>query len=135
MTLPPELADKALLGEYYGNVSWGVRAIFTGILGWFDGNPTSMNPLHPADRAQRIAALAGGPEALFQQATDAFEAGEAQWAAELCDMVLALAHRQAETLELKADAIDELALNMVTATGRNYLHTCAQEFREQATNT
>ena len=130
--LPPELADQPLLGEYYGNVSWGVRSIFNGILGWFDGNPSAMNPLHPADRAKRIAALAGGPDVLLQQATDAIAAGEAQWAAELCDMVLALDHERRRTLQLKADALDELAVNLVTATGRNYLHTCAQELREEA---
>ena len=110
-----------------------MRSIFAGILGWFDGNPTQLNPLHPADRAERIAALAGGPDALFRQATDALAAGEAQWSAELCDMLLALDHRPTDTLELKADALDDLATHLVTATGRNYLHTCAQELRERAT--
>ncbi len=132
VTLPDDLAGHPLLGEYYGSVSWGVRSIFNGILGWFDGNPAHMNPLHPADRASRIAALAGGTESLFEQAAAALADGEAQWAAELCDMVLALGHRRAETLELKADALDELAYNLVTATGRNYLHTCAQELRAAA---
>ncbi len=132
VTLPSELADNPLLGQYYGNISWGVRAIFAGILGWFDGNPTNLNPLPPTERSQRIATLVGGPDVLYEQAVAALTAGEAQWAAELCDMVLALAHRPAETLKLKADAVDELAYNLVTATGRNYLHTCAQELREQA---
>jgi len=132
VTLPPELADEPLLGQYYGNVSWGVRSIFSGILGWFDGNPTAMHPLHPADRAERIAGLAGGPGVLLQQASEALAAGDAQWSAELCDMVLALSHERRATLELKADALDELAINLVTATGRNYLHTCAQELRTEA---
>ena len=132
VTLPPELADHPLLGQYYGNVSWSVRAIFTGILGWFDGNPAHMNPLHPADRAARVAELAGGPDVLLQQATDALAAGDAQWAAELCDMVIALDHRPTDATLLKADAVDELAYNLVTATGRNYLHTSAQELREAA---
>ena len=132
VTLPPDLAGHPLLGQYYGNVSWGVRAIFNGVLGWFDGNPAHMNPLHPADRAARTAGLAGGVEVLFDQAVQALADGEAQWAAELCDMVLALEHRVKETLELKADAVDDLAYNLVTATGRNYLHTCAQELRGTA---
>ena len=132
VTLPRDLADNPMLGEYYGNVSWSVRAIFTGVLGWFDGNPASMNPLHPADRSGRIAELAGGPDVLFERAQAAMEGGEAQWAAELCDMVIALDHRTAEAKNLKADAIDELAYNLVTATGRNYLHTSAQELREAA---
>lgn len=132
VTLPDELTGHPLLGEYYGNVGWGVRSIFNGVLGWFDGNPAHMNPLHPADRAARIAGLAGGADALFDQAVDALEAGEAQWSAELCDMVLALDHRTSEALKVKADALDELGYNLVTATGRNYLHTCAQELRAAA---
>ena len=130
VTLPPDLADNLMLGEYYGNISWSVRAIFSGILGWFDGNPTHMNPLHPADRAKRIAELAGGADVLFEKAQAALAEGEAQWAAELCDMVIACGGDNADAATaLKADSCDELAYNLVTATGRNYLHTSAQEMR------
>lgn len=127
--LPDDLADHPLLREYYGKISWSVRAIFSGVLGWFDGNPTSLNPLHPADRARRIAELAGGPEVLFGEAADALADGEAQWTAELCDLLLALDFRLAEVRALKADALDALAADMLTTTGRNYLHTSAQELR------
>ena len=37
--LPPELASNDYLREFYGNIEWGVRAIFSGTIGWFDGNP------------------------------------------------------------------------------------------------
>ena len=129
VTLPADLADHPLLGEYYGNVSWSVRAIFSGILGWFDGNPSAMNPLHPADRAAKVAELAGGVEVLFARAEAALADGDAQWSAELCDMAIALDHRADDARLLKAEAIDRLAYDLVTATGRNYLHTCAQELR------
>ncbi|MCE2532165.1 MAG: alkyl/aryl-sulfatase [Acidimicrobiia bacterium] len=127
--LPDDLAAHPLLREYYGNISWSVRAIFSGVLGWFDGNPTNLDPLHPADRARRIAGLAGGPEVLVSDAIDALAGGEAQWAAELCDLLLAMDFRPAEVRALKADALDELATNMLTTTGRNYLYTCAQDLR------
>ena len=130
VTLPPNLADNPLLGEYYGNVSWSVRAIFSGILGWFDGNPSQMNPLHPTDRAHQIADLAGGADVLFLRAEAALADGLAQWAAELCDMCIAVGHRADDARLIKADALDELGYNLVTATGRNYLHTCAQELRQ-----
>ncbi len=127
--LPEDLAANPLLREYYGTVAWSVRAIFDGVLGWFDGNPTTLNPLPPADRAGRIAALAGGADVLRERARAALAAGEAQWAAELCDMLLAIDFRRNEVVALKADALDELAYNLVNATGRNYLHSCARELR------
>ena len=49
--LPAELADKDYLREYYGSVPWGVRAIFDGYLGWFDGNPTNLFRLTPKEEA------------------------------------------------------------------------------------
>ena len=130
ITLPDDLAHHPLLREYYGKISWSVRAIYSGILGWFDGNPTKLNALHPADRAGRIADLAGGADVLLDEAREALAGGEAQWAAELCDMVIALDSDTTAASALKADALDEIAYNMVNATGRNYLHTCAQQLRE-----
>ena len=127
--LPEDLAAHPLLREYYGNVAWSVRGIFSGLLGWFDGNPTTLDPLPPADRARRIADLAGGPDVLLEQAEEALAGGEAQWAAELCDMLLALDHRPAAVTALKADALDEIAYNLLTTSGRNYLHSYAQELR------
>jgi uncharacterized sulfatase len=69
--LPSHLAEKDYLGEYYGNVEWAVRAIFTGYLGWFDGNATSLFPLNPKEEAERIAKLVGGKDALLTQAQNA----------------------------------------------------------------
>jgi alkyl sulfatase BDS1-like metallo-beta-lactamase superfamily hydrolase len=50
-------------------------------------------------------------------------------------MCIALDHRADDARILKADAIDELGYNLVTATGRNYLHTCAQELRAEVETT
>lgn len=58
--LPDRLADKPYLQEYFGNIDWAVRAIFTGHLGWFDGNPTNLFPLPPREGSQRMMKLAGG---------------------------------------------------------------------------
>ncbi|MXV89497.1 MAG: alkyl/aryl-sulfatase [Acidimicrobiia bacterium] len=130
--LPDDLADHPLLREYYGTVAWSVRSIFNGVLGWFDGNPTRLNPLHPAERARRVAGLAGGAGVLLERAGEALAGGDAQWAAELCDMLLALDFEPTQVMALKADALDEIASGMVTATGRNYLHSCARELRESS---
>ncbi|MDP3070362.1 MAG: alkyl/aryl-sulfatase [Opitutaceae bacterium] len=130
--LPARLAEKDYLREYYGNVEWAVRAIFQGYLGWFDGNPSNLFPLPPKAEAERMAKLAGGPAALLALARDALKQGDAQWAAQLCDHLVALDPSAPEPKLLKADALTALAEKLLTATGRNYYLTVAQELRAAA---
>lgn len=130
--LPPEFASQDHLGEFYGNIEWGIRAIFDGYLGWFDGNPTNLFSLAPEDEARKMAELAGGVDALHTHAKNALEEGEAQWCARLCDFLIALNPDAKEPKQLKADALERLAEDLLTATGRNYYLTVAQELRAEA---
>jgi uncharacterized sulfatase len=129
--LPLELASKDYLREFYGNVEWGVRAIFDGYLGWFDGNPTNLFSLAPREEAAKMAQLAGGVGALALHAHKALENGEAQWCAQLCDHLIALNPNSNDAKLLKADALEKLAEDLITATGRNYYLTVAQELRAE----
>ena len=127
--LPGHLKEVDYLREYYGNIEWGVRAIFSGYLGWFDGNPTNLFSLPPEEEADRMVKLAGGGDALRVAAHAALEDGDAQWCAELCDHLLALNPGDQTVRELKADALGALAEDLITATGRNYYLTVAEELR------
>src|SRR5690606_33520459 len=64
--LPPHLASAPFLQEFYGKPTWSARSVFAGNLGWYDGNPSSLQPLAPDAEAERMATLAGGVEALAQ---------------------------------------------------------------------
>lgn len=130
--LPERLADLDYLRDYYGNIEWGVRAIFSGYLGWFDGNPTTLFSLPPAQEARRMVALAGGEEAFRGQVKKALDDKDAQWCAQLCDQLIALDPDDAEAKRTKASALEILAEKLLTATGRNYYLTVAQELRKQA---
>ncbi len=130
--LPEELAGKYYLAEVYGNVEWAVRSIFDGYLGWFDGNPTNLFSLTPVEEAKHMASLAGGPDALMARARTALSQGDAQWAAQLADNLIALDPDSAEPKLLKADALTQLAEALLTATGRNYYLTVALQLREEA---
>lgn len=127
--LPQHLAEKDYLVEYYGNVQWSVRSVFNGYLGWFDGNPSNLCPLTPREEAVRIAKLAGGEGALLERAREALEANDHQWAAQLADYLIALNDETPEAKRIKADALTKLAENCITATGRNYYLTVAQQLR------
>ncbi|MCF7847744.1 MAG: MBL fold metallo-hydrolase [Kiritimatiellales bacterium] len=129
--LPAKYAEKDYLKEYYGNVEWAVRSIFAGTLGWFDGNPTTLFSLPVKEEAKRMAALAGGQEKLEQAAFQALEKQDYQWTAQLCDHLIALDPSAAQPKLMKAEALEGLAPHLLTATGRNYYLTCAQELREQ----
>lgn len=130
--LPEKYRNKDYLRPYYGNPEWAVRAIFTAYLGWFDGNPTNLFPLAPVEEAKRVAALAGGEEALLTQLKQALKAADYQWAAQLSDHLMVLRPEDPEPKRLKADALSALAENLLTATGRNYYLTVAQELRQTA---
>lgn len=58
VTLPESLAQKSHLREFYGRADHAVRACFTGTMGWFDGNPTSLGMRAPAEEARRFIDLA-----------------------------------------------------------------------------
>lgn len=113
-------------------VQWAVRQIFNAHLGWFDGNPSTLFPLNPRAEAQRVADLAGGPTVLRQKAKQALAAGDAQWAAQLCDYLLALDPQAQAPKLIKADALEAIAENVLSGIGRNYYLTVAQELRAAA---
>ncbi|MEQ9023452.1 MAG: alkyl sulfatase dimerization domain-containing protein, partial [Pseudomonadales bacterium] len=54
-----------------------------------------------------------------------------QWAAQLADYLLAINKNNAKARQIKAEALTNLANNMVNATARNYYLTVARELRKQ----
>ena len=129
--LPEKLAGKDYLQPFYGHPEWGVRSVFNGYLGWFDGNPTNLFRLSPKAEAVRVAKLAGGNEKLLNAAQSALAADDNQWAAQLADYLLAIDKDNDKARQIKADALTKLARRTVNATARNYYLTVARELREK----
>ena len=122
--LPDALAEKPYLQEFYGKLEWSARAFATGTLGWYDGNPTHLSSMSTRERAQQMAALAGGSAALMDTAE---KAENPRWRLELCDHLIALgepAHR------LKAETLEKLAEIEINATARNTYIWAAKEIRK-----
>ncbi len=127
--LPEKYSQLDYLREYYGNIEWGVRAIFSGYLGWFDGNPSSLFPLSPEEEAKEIVKLAGGTDVLLSKARSSLLKNP-QWTAQLCDYLLALGYADDDVRHLKADALELIGGELLTATGRNYYFSVAKQLRE-----
>lgn len=133
ITLPDSLRDVPYLQEFYGTVAWSVKGVFAGELGWFSGNATELFPLDARGRAERVAALVGGAARLREHAHAALARGDAQWAAELADHLLAIADAtDQDALLLKAGALDALGRRQMNANARNYYLSAARELRAAA---
>ena len=132
VVLPDKYRDLDYLKPYYGNPEWAVRAIFSGYLGWFDGNATNLFPLTDKQEAERFAKVAGGVDGLLELATKATRDRDFQWSAQLSDYVLSLQPNNAKAMINKADALTGLADEILTATARNYYLSSAIALRKRA---
>ncbi len=130
VSLPDHLANKPYLKEFYGKVSWSVRAYFAGTIGWFDGNPTNLGRMSPQQSAQRIIKLAGGVEELLKTAQQAAAENDHQWVLELCDHLIHAGEQTVAAMELKVASLRALADFEINAPGRNYYLLCAQEIEQ-----
>ncbi|XP_076802974.1 linear primary-alkylsulfatase-like [Clavelina lepadiformis] len=151
VNLPPSLASHPYLQEFYGTVSWSVRAMFSGELGWFDGDPVNLNPLSSEDRAKKLAEFASfnfpaqssGTERLLIKARDSLEKSskelkkngrvlidELQWALELSFNCLPSSSFYKEAKDIKIDVLNALGVAFKNANARNYYLTCARELED-----
>ncbi len=125
--LPPELAEKRHLREYYGRVDHSVRAYFVGTLGWFDGNPTSLGSLAPEDEARKFIALAGGKDALWQAVEMARAEADYQWALQLVDRFIFAGIDTDRASKTKADILRIHADSQINCPTRHYYLQSAKE--------
>lgn len=126
--LPKHLQDKPYLTEFYGTVAHTTRAVYAGLLGWYDGNPTTLNPLSPKIEAEKMADLAGGTKNLSKQMQKALKNKEFQWALELSDHVKWLDDSDKKLArETKIAALRGLGAREYNAPNRNYYFSYANE--------
>lgn len=128
--LPPHLAQSPNLQEFYGKPSWSARMIFEGNVGWFDGNPTNLQPLGPRLEAERMAQLAGGVDALARQLDAAVAAADWQWALQLSDYVLRLLPDDAGARAARVRALTARGEAEANPNARHYYLMSAIELQE-----
>jgi alkyl sulfatase BDS1-like metallo-beta-lactamase superfamily hydrolase len=128
--LPPHLAAHPWVAEFYGTVKHSVRNFYVGYLGWFEGDPTFLDPLPPAERAARTVKLMGGRDAVLAAAREAYAAGDFRWTAELLTPVIRIARTDMEARQLKAEALRQLGLRQMNINWRNFYLTAALELED-----
>ena len=128
--LPPNLAASPYLQEYYGKVSWSLRSLFDGNLGWFNGDAATLQPLSKAENAQIMIDLAGSKDKLLKQAQTRYDKQEFQAALQLTGHVLALEPQNKDARNLRIEALIKLGEREENANARHYYLTEALEIRD-----
>lgn len=77
------------IGENYGWVSWSVRGIYEGYMGWFDGKPVNMYASAPESIYGDLVTLAGGADKVIALAQSSLNQGQNVKALRLMEAALA----------------------------------------------
>jgi alkyl sulfatase BDS1-like metallo-beta-lactamase superfamily hydrolase len=127
--LPEHLRHHPYLQESYGKISWAVRGIYEGYLGWFDGNATNLQRLPQRKHAEKFVELCGGIGRVEQAIQDSLTKKDFQWSAELCDLLLAVSPHHDQGRLWKAQSLEMLGQRETNVLARNFYFASALELR------
>jgi alkyl sulfatase BDS1-like metallo-beta-lactamase superfamily hydrolase len=128
--LPPHLAKAAYLQPFYGKVSWSVRAMFSGNIGWFDGDSATLEPLSRLDRAKLMARLAGGVDKVKALTEKLAVENKWQEVLEMSSHLLQLEPENQQVKDLRVKALTDLAAVEENPNARHYYLTEAMELQK-----
>lgn len=127
--LPPSLAKTWASRGYYGSVSHDVKATYVLYLGWFDGNPATLDELPPEEGAKKFVEYMGGADSILQKAKADYDKGNFRWVAQVVSKVVFADPDNKAARELEADALEQLGYQAESGPWRNFYLTGAQELR------
>ncbi|VTN10337.1 Uncharacterised protein [Raoultella terrigena] len=73
---------------YYGSVSHNVKATYVYYLGWFDGNPATLDELPPEQAAKKFVEYMGGAGNILSKAKEDYRQGNYRWVAQVTSKVV-----------------------------------------------
>lgn len=109
------------VGEGYGKLSWSVRGIYEGYVGYFDLNPATMYEKPASSVYADVVKLAGGADAIAKLAMQKAEAGAEVEALHLTDMALATDSANRAALAAKLKALEGLRARCRNSNERGWL--------------
>ncbi|HIF30004.1 MAG TPA: MBL fold metallo-hydrolase [Candidatus Marinimicrobia bacterium] len=140
---PDELVDEFIypqffkenfdLREQYGKVSWSIRNVYNGYLGFFDGKAVNLEPLSTKERSKKLFKIIGSRANLISLISEAIKNGEFQWAAELSQLGVINFPNDNEIKNLYAQSLEELSNEETNPIARNYYLSEAYEIKGKIT--
>ncbi|WP_309261887.1 alkyl/aryl-sulfatase [Lysobacter arvi] len=127
--LPPSLAKAWYSRGYYGTVKHDSRAVYQRYMGFYDGNPSTLDQLPPEPAAKKYVEYMGGSAAVLQKAKADYDKGEYRWVAEAVKQVVFADPNNAEAKNLLADTYEQLGYQAEAGTWRSIYLMGAHELR------
>ena len=118
VSLPDHLKTLPYLQEYYGTVEWAVKNVYTGYVGWFDGDPVHLLPVSDQEYNSVLFNLIG-EEKLLEKIKDCMSHSQYQIALQLLELI--------DNNELKKECLLQRAKQVKSANARHYLIACSKE--------
>ena len=127
--LPPELDQMWYNRGYYGSLRHNSRAVYQRYMGWYDGNPSSLDNLPPEPAAKKYVEYMGGEAAVLTKAKADFDKGEYRWVAEAVKHVVFANPGNADARSLLADTYEQLGYQAESGPWRSVYLQGAFELR------
>jgi len=128
--MPKEVATHFSNRGYYGSVNHNVKATYVLYLGWFIGNPATLNPMVPVEASKRYVEMMGGADALVSKAKQYYAKGEYRWVAEVVNHAVFADPNNQAAKNLQADALEQMGYQAESGPWRNFYLTGAKELRD-----
>ena len=123
--LPASLKDHPWLQERYGERSWHIRGIYSGNIGWYQGDSAFLNPISHQEQSIKIVEGFGGVEKTIEKVRNAIDNGEYKWAAMLASYIIEAEPENKEAKLLKAFSLRVLGQQAHSSGARNWYITDA----------
>lgn len=127
--LPPELNNFWPDRGYYGTLKHNSRAVYQRYMGWYDGNPSDLDDLPPADAAKKYIEYMGGEDNVLKKAKDDYDKGNYRWAAMVLKHVVFANPNSVSGKNLLADSYEQMGYQAESGSWRSIYLQGAYELR------
>lgn len=127
--VPGALQKQWAARSYHGSVEHNSRAVINRYLGYWDGNPTTLIPLSPADSAPLYVEMMGGSAAILEKGRELSAAGKYKLAQEILDKLVQAEPQNREAKDLLADVFEQIGYQQESPSLRNSFLAAAYELR------
>ncbi|CAH1541096.1 MBL fold metallo-hydrolase [Vibrio parahaemolyticus] len=126
---PDEIGKSWSSRGYYGTLRHNSRAVYQRYMGWYNGNPSDLNNLPPADAAVKYVEYMGGEQEAINKAQADFDKGNYRWVAEVLKHVVFANPESEKGKALLADAYEQMGYQAESGPWRSVYLQGAYELR------